>query len=292
VRRFKYFARETMISLRRNLLMTLAGILTVTISLLLLGGILLFQQWVDHGTEKWSNGVEFEIFMVPNATDQQIEAVSTQLQGDKQVRSFTFITKEEALELYREYTRDNPGLSDDVTADVLPSSYRVAPVDPQLTRSLTAKYNTQPGVDESVTADKAISQLITITNFLRYMFLAIAIVLIASSLFLIVNTIRLATFARRREIEVMKLVGASNWFVRVPFMAEGMVQGVIGAGLAVSGVFGLQYLFSNIETTQGFFQGFYVTTGNATTISIGLLVAGAIIGAIGSAVGLRRFLRV
>jgi cell division transport system permease protein len=292
VRRFKYFARETMISLRRNLLMTLAGILTVTISLLLLGGILLFQQWVDHGTEKWSNGVEFEIFMVPNATDQQIEAVSTQLQGDKQVRSFTFITKEEALELYREYTRDNPGLSDDVTADVLPSSYRVAPVDPQLTRSLTAKYNTQPGVDESVTADKAISQLITITNFLRYMFLAIAIVLIASSLFLIVNTIRLATFARRREIEVMKLLGASNWFVRVPFMAEGMVQGVIGAGLAVSGVFGLQYLFSNIETTQGFFQGFYVTTGNATTISIGLLVAGAIIGAIGSAVGLRRFLRV
>ena len=230
--------------------------------------------------------------MVPNATDQQIEAVRSQLQGDKQVRQFTFITKDEALELYREYTRDNPGLSDDVTADVLPSSYRVAPVDPQLTRSLTAKYNTQPGVDESVTADKAISQLITITNFLRYMFLAIAIVLIASSLFLIVNTIRLATFARRREIEVMKLVGASNWFVRVPFMAEGMVQGVIGAGLAVSGVFGLQYLFSNIETTQGFFQGFYVTTGNATTISIGLLVAGAIIGAIGSAVGLRRFLRV
>jgi cell division transport system permease protein len=292
VRRLKYFARETTISLRRNLLMTLAGILTVTISLLLLGGILLFQQWVDHGTEKWSNGVEFEIFMVPNATDQQIDAVRAQLQGDKQVRTFTFITKDEALELYREYTRDNPGLSDDVTADVLPSSYRVAPVDPQLTRSLTAKYNTQPGVDESVTADKAISQLITITNFLRYMFLAIAIVLIASSLFLIVNTIRLATFARRREIEVMKLVGASNWFVRVPFMAEGMVQGVIGAGLAVSGVFGLQYLFSNIETTQGFFQGFYVTTGNATTISIGLLVAGAIIGAIGSAVGLRRFLRV
>ena len=116
--------------------------------------------------------------------------------------------------------------------------------------------------------------------------------LLASSLFLIVNTIRLATFARRREIEVMKLVGASNWFVRVPFIAEGMVQGVIGAGLAISGVFGLQYLFSNIETTQGFFQGFYVTTGNATTISIGLLVAGAIIGAIGSAVGLRRFLRV
>ena len=292
MRRLKYFARETTISLRRNLLMTLAGILTVTISLLLLGGILLFQQWVDHGTEKWSNGVEFEVFMNPNATEQQINGVRDQLQADKQVRSFKYITKDQALDLYRHYTKDQPALSDDVTADILPSSFRVAPTDPKLTRSMLAKYNTQPGVDESVTADKAISQLITITNFLRYMFLAIALVLIASSLFLIVNTIRLATFARRREIEVMKLVGASNWFVRVPFMAEGLVQGVIGAGLAVSGVFGLQYLFSKIETTQGFFQGFYVTTGNAMTISIGLLVAGAVIGAIGSAVGLRRFLRV
>ena len=99
MRRFKYFARETTISLRRNLLMTLAGVLTVTISLLLLGGILLFQQWVDHGTEKWSNGVEFEVFMRSNATEQQINAVRDELQTDKQVRSFKFVTKEQALEL-------------------------------------------------------------------------------------------------------------------------------------------------------------------------------------------------
>jgi cell division transport system permease protein len=292
VRRLKYFARETIISLRRNLLMTLAGILTVTISLLLLGGILLFQNWVDHGTEKWSNGVEFEIFMQPKATEQQIAAVRTELENDKQIRRFNFITKEEALELYQRLTRDNPSLSEDLPADVLPTSFRVAPTDPKLTTQLKNKYNIQPGVDEAKTADEAIDQLITITEFLRYMFLAIALVLVASSLFLIVNTIRLATFARRREIEVMKLVGASNWFVRVPFMAEGLIQGVIGAGLAISGVFGLQYLFTQIETSSGFFGGFYVTTGNAATISTGLLIAGAAIGAAGSAVGLRRFLKV
>jgi cell division transport system permease protein len=90
----------------------------------------------------------------------------------------------------------------------------------------------------------------------------------------------------------MKLVGASNWFVRVPFMAEGLVQGAVGAGLAVSGVFALQYLLSQIDTTEGFFQGFFVTTGNAGSISIGLMVAGALIGAVGAGVGLRRFLRV
>jgi cell division transport system permease protein len=168
----------------------------------------------------------------------------------------------------------------------------VAPTDVKQTTVLRDKYNSRPGVDEAITADKAIKQLIDITNFLRYMFIAISLILIASSLFLIVNTIRLATFARRREIEVMKLVGASNWFVRVPFMAEGLVQGAVGAGLAVSGVFGLQYLLSQLDTTEGFFQGFYVTTGNAATIGFILLFGGAIIGAVGAGIGIRRFLRV
>src|SRR5213078_444929 len=109
-------------------------------------------------------------------------------------------------------------------------------------------------------ADKAIKQLIDITNFLRYMFIAISTILIASSLFLIVNTIRLATYARRREIEVMKLVGASNWFVRVPFMAEGLVQGAVGAGFAFGFVFVLKLVITNLlDNKQNLLQAFYVT---------------------------------
>jgi cell division transport system permease protein len=292
VRRLTYFARETIISLRRNLLMTVAGILTVTVSLLLLGGILLFQQWVDHGTEKWTNGVEFEIYMQPDATDPQITTLRSQLDDDRQVRSAKYISKEQAYEDFKRIFKDKPDLVSSVDPSALPASFRVAPNQVKQTTALRDKYNTRPGVDEAITADKAIKQLIDITNFLRYMFFAISLILIASSLFLIVNTIRLATFARRREIEVMKLVGASNWFVRIPFMAEGLVQGAVGAGLAVSGVFALQYLLSQLDTTRGFFQGFFVTTGNAGTISLGLMVAGALIGAVGAGVGLRRFLRV
>ena len=120
-------------------------------------------------------------------------------------------------------------------------------------------------------------------------------VLLVSSLFLIVNTIRLATFARRREIEVMKLVGASNWFVRVPFMAEGLIQGLIGAGLAVGVVaslkVGFDHWFSNPNATN-FFRDFYVTTGDASIIAIYVLILGIVIGLIGSAIGLGRFLRV
>jgi cell division transport system permease protein len=293
VRRLSYFARETLISLRRNLLMTLAGILTVTVSLLLLGGILLFQQWVDHGTEKWKHGVEFEIYMKTDATQEQIAALRSQLNDDRQVRSAKYISKEQAYNDFKRIFRDKPDLVSSVDPSALPASFRVAPREVKQTKPLSEKYDTRPGVDESQTADKAVKQLIDITNFLRWLFIAISAILIASSLFLIVNTIRLATFARRREIEVMKLVGASNWFVRIPFMAEGLVQGAVGAGLAVSGVFALQYLLSQVDTSQGnFFRGYYVTTGNAGTISLGLLVGGAVIGAVGAGVGLRRFLNV
>jgi cell division transport system permease protein len=292
-RQLGYFARETLISLRRNLLMTVAGILTVTVSLLLLGGILLFQQWVDHGTEKWKHGVEFEVFMKPDATQQQIDAVRGDLDHDRQVRSAKFLSKDDAYEEFKRIFRDKPDLVTSVDASALPASFRVAPKDVKQTKQLAEKYNTRPGVDESQTADKAIKQLIDITNFLRYLFIAISTILIASSLFLIVNTIRLATFARRREIEVMKLVGASNWFVRIPFMFEGLAQGAVGAGLAVSGVFALQYLLSQVDTSQGnFFRGYFVTTGDAAVISIGLLFGGAIIGSVGAGVGIRRFLRV
>ena len=133
----------------------------------------------------------------------------------------------------------------------------------------------------------------TSTDTVAAIFIAISLVLLGSSLFLIVNTIRLATFARRREIEVMKLVGASNWFVRVPFIAEGMVQGLVGAGLAVLAVlalkrFGFDDAFNDPDS---FFSEFFVTSGDATLIAFYVLAIGALIGVIGASVGLRRFLR-
>jgi cell division transport system permease protein len=118
-----------------------------------------------------------------------------------------------------------------------------------------------------------------------------AVVLLASSVFLIVNTIRLATFARRREIEVMKLVGASNWFVRIPFMAEGLVQGAIGAGFAFGLIFLLKVVIADfVEGAQRLWQGFYVTNADAIGIGLFVLVIGAGVGVLGSLIGLRRFL--
>jgi cell division transport system permease protein len=291
--RIGYFARETLVSLRRNLLMTLAGIITVAVSLCVLGGALLLSRLVDHGTQQWKNGVELEIFMNVRATQGQIDSVNRALNNDQDVRSARYLTKEDAYEEFRRLFRDQPDLVQTTDAEALPSSYRVAPEEAELTETVAARYSTQPGVDEVKTAQEQVKKLLSATSLIRTAFIVIFFLLLAASLFLIVNTIRLATFARRREIEVMKLVGASNWFVRIPFMLEGLVQGVIGAAFAFGAVWGLKQVITNaIERNSDFSVGFYVTNGDANTIGIYVLLLGAGIGVIGSIVGLRRFLEV
>jgi len=291
--RFRYFARETSISLRRNLLMTISGVLTVAVSLALFGGIMLLSQWVDHGTERIKGGVRLEIFMTVNASAAQIADVRTALEQDPQVTDFRFLDKDAAFEEFQRIFRKDPDLVRNVDAEALPTSFRVVPEQAEFTNRIQRRFEPLAGVDDVATPEEALRGLLSATNTARYIFFFLSGVLLFSSMFMIVNTIRLATFARRREIEVMKLVGASNWFVRVPFMAEGMVQGLIGAGLAVGVVAALKVGFDTwFDSPTGFFREFYVTAGDATTISLAVLAIGVAIGLFGSIIGLWRFLRV
>lgn len=291
--RFSYFARETFVSLRRNTLMTAAGIITVAVSLCVLGGALLMTQLVEHGTQKWKDGVEFEIFMLPEATSAQVTAVQSQLKGDSDVDHFKYLSKQDAFKEFKRLYNDQPDLVSTITPQDLPESLRVAPTSAELTTTVAQRYQTMPGVDEVGTAEKEVKTLLTTSRWIRYGFLGIFVALLFASLFLIVNTIRLATYARRREIEVMKLVGASNWFVRVPFMLEGMLQGVLGALVGVGAVWGLREVLTNtIPTDSPFWKGWYVSSADATQISFIVLLLGAGIGAIGAVMGLRRFLDV
>src|SRR5438105_3470472 len=286
--RLSYFARETLISLRRNLLMTIAGIITVLISLVLFGGILLLSSAVDHGTEKWKHGVELEIFMKVNASKSDIDAMKSQLDSDSLVKSSRYLDHKAAYEEFKRLFHDQPALIESTTPDVLPESFRVAPVTARLTEQVDIAYRQRPGVDKIVTAQQQIKNLLNATRWIRLIFFVISLALLLSSLFLIVNTIRLATFARRREIEVMRLVGASNWFVRVPFMAEGLVQGAIGAGLAFGFVWTLKVVISNVLNSQHtLFSTFRVTDSDAIGIGILIVIIGTVIVTRGSAIWLR-----
>jgi cell division transport system permease protein len=303
-----YVTRETAVSLRRNLLMTLAGILTVAVSLFLFGGVLLLSRMVDHGTARWKNGVELEIFLCSKSTAEpdsakpacrseagegQIAAVRTELEQSPDVRRFRFFSKEDAFNEAKRIFAGDPELLSNIDPDGLPVSFRVAPKKAELTEKVAAHFNNRfnDGIDTVLTAKEQVRRLLAGIRWIRGLFFAIAGVLLASSLFLIVNTIRLATFARRREIQVMKLVGATNWFIRVPFMCEGLIQGAIGAGLAFGGVYALRVILSDlVDRSKNLFSAFYVTAGDAITIGLLIVAVGATVGAMGSAIGLRRFL--
>ncbi len=294
-----YVTRETAVSLKRNLLMTLAGILTVAVSLFLFGGVLLLSRMVDHGTARWKDGVELEIFLCSRAacqaeaTPAQIETVRMELEASKDVRRYRFLSKQDAFAEAKRIFANDPELLANIDPEGLPVSFRVAPREAELTEKVAARFRNREGagIDEVLTAKEQVRRLLAGIQWIRGLFFVIAGVLLASSLFLIVNTIRLATFARRREIQVMKLVGATNWFIRVPFMFEGLVQGAIGAGLAFAGVYGLRLLLSDlVDRSKNLFQAFYVTGADAVAIGLLIIAVGASVGAIGSAIGLRRFL--
>ncbi|MBP7929974.1 MAG: permease-like cell division protein FtsX [Acidimicrobiia bacterium] len=288
----RYFLRETLVSLRRNLLMTVAGVLTVFVSLFLLGGVLVLSTWVGNGTQRWTQDFELDIFMMPDATDAQVAAIETDLNKSDLIKRVVYYDQTESFELFQEMFKDQPELLVNITPSDLPPSFRVVPSDPETTTQIAQSFRGRPGVYEVTTAEDVVDSILRVTGFIRFGFMLISLVLLASSLFLIVNTIRLATFARRREIQVMKLVGATNWFVRVPFMLEGMVQGFIGAFVAVLGVIVLKLsVFDRIEGGS-LTSGFYVTNGEIFAIGLLIIFVGIIVGAVGSFIGLRRFIEV
>src|SRR5262245_8177098 len=143
--RASYFSRETIVSLRRNLLMTIAGVATVAVSLSLLGGILMLSKWVDHGTEKIKNGVTLEIFMNVNATKQQIDGVGRNLRAAMgkggNVRSFRYLDKNDAYAEFKRIFRRDPDLVSSITADALPESFRVVPKRAELTDTVKNEFS-------------------------------------------------------------------------------------------------------------------------------------------------------
>jgi cell division transport system permease protein len=293
-----YFFRETLISLRRNVMMTLAGVLTIAVSLSLLGGMLLLGRLVDHGTARIRRGFGAEIFLnVGKVPQSQIDAIGAglkELQGTE-VSSYSFCDVNCAFKAAHEVLKNQPSTLEGMPVGTFPASWRVKLTDGKYADTIASRFNGRAGVKSVWTPAKAAHSIQRVTSFLELMFGVMVAVLFVSSLFLVVNTIRLATYARRREIEVMKLVGASNWFVRVPFMAEGMVQGLAGSGFAFGLVILLRRVLSNaINKAQAdrLIKDFYITTHDALVIGSWVLVLGIGLGLAGSLLGLRRFLDV
>lgn len=274
--------------------MTIAAVLTIFVTLSLVGVAMLVYFWNAQGTNTVEKAVRFEVFMIPNANQDQIDSVRTALEKDKKdhkVTKITFYSKEQAYEFFKEYFKEDKELVNSITKDALPVSFLVAPSQSSKSymQNLTDKYSAIPGVEKIQTTnfEDEIQRAKTINQTLGIF----AFVLLIASCVLVFNTVRLAVYARRREIEIMKLVGASNWFVQVPFMAEGAVQGLVG-GIAAS--FSV-YVFENTVIEKQFssvFKGFFVSTGQVWLTLFIIVALGITIGFVSSYVGLKRYLDV
>ena len=292
-----YVAREVGSNLRRNITLTLASILTVFVSLSLVGVAFLTRQGVQNATQRWQGGVEFIVFLQPTATEDQIASVQQTLDESPQVATVDFIDQDEAYAEFTDLFADSPEMVQSVTPEILPPSFRVEPKDKNVDviRALGSTFETMSGVKQVVFAAEAIRTLQDFSRLLSLGLFSGALVLLGAAVLLILNAIRMAMFARRREIEVMKLVGATNWFIRVPFMVEGLVQGLVGAFLAIPAVvLIINFIESKLTNTEtiNLFQGFAVHSSEQVGVSILLLAVGCAVGGIGSFVAGTRFLDV
>lgn len=292
--KWRYAFRETLQNLRRNLLLTTASMLTVAVSLSFVGGALLFRSGVDNATKSWEEGVEFEIFMEVDASPEQQAGVERELTQHPDVSRVEFFSQERQYELFRTLFANRPEYIDNVTAENLPTSYRVEPrvADADVIRSIGDRFEGEDGVREVLFAEDTVRNVLDVSRYAQLGLLGLAVFVLFAAALLIFNSIRMAIFSRRQEIEVMKLVGATNWFIRVPFMIEGLLQGLLGAGLAFAAVsFGSSAF---VDWVGGFelFSSFVLLASQVAATGGLMLGVGAVVGAASAGVAVTRFLDV
>ena len=295
VLRVDYLAKETGNNLVRNPTLTVATVLTVAVSLALLGASLVIQRGVEGFNTRFKDDVEFIVWMSPDAEQSNIDRAAEFLDESLTVKSFTFVNKDATFAEFQDYYADQPEVLDLVEAEQLPTSFRVVPeiADLALIRSLGDEIEALPGISGVDYAEEYIKQLNDITSSVSTVMILAAVFSAVASALLMYNTIRTGLFARRREIEVMRLVGATKWFIRIPFMMEGLLQGLIGAVFSGVAIFGLNKVISRAvqgENNLRLFESFALETSEVASVAFILLLVGAALGALGAGIAVTRYL--
>lgn len=285
-----YVARETASNLWRNRLMTIAAVLTVAVSLSLVGAALLLRQGVAHATTKWQHGVNVLVFLKPDIASDQQSSIQQELTALPYVR--TCLYRSQAYDYNEARHLLPPDESQALTVATMPGSLRCVLQDPRQAQAIYDQFNGRPGVQAVSYPSQAVKNMEQVTRILQWVFLTVAVILLLSASVLILNTIRLAIFARRREVSVMKVVGATNWFIRVPFMCEGLVQGVLGAVVAALVVVGLHWLLDDLASgnPNSVLYQMRMPASEVIVTNVLVVLVGLLVGTLGSAFAIRRFL--
>ena len=293
-----FFFREALRALRRNATPSLAAILTVLLTALVLGVFIPVVQATTGAANEVRGRVLVDVYVSETATQPEVARLARSLEAIPNVRSVEFISKEKALA--REKAR-SPEAFDLLGSNPLPDSFRVSPEDPGQVTAIVdriapraadgSRRSTLVAVDEVRNREEDTQKILSATTFVKGLVAGMAVLLVLASVALVANTIRLSIFSRRREVEVMRLVGATNWFIRWPFVIEGVMVGLAGGVLAVVLLVVAKESFLDPLAAR------FALLAAPETLPFGILavllvLACVAVSALGSGLTLRRFLRV
>jgi cell division transport system permease protein len=297
--RVRFFIAEALRSVRANAAVSVAATVTVLIAVFILGAFIPSFLYVQSTVDSQKAKVDIDVFISDSATVTQVNGLQRQLtalQDSGQITSFRYVSKDDALTELRDRLKD-PSILEELPSNPLPAKFNVKPTDPAQAQEIIDQISDSPAIDDELgvsygkeTADK----LLSVAKFIQWAGLALISILMVASILLIGNTIRLSIFARRREVEVMKLVGATNWFIRWPFVIEGIICGLVGAVLSVAllWIVKVGVVDTWIQDADGALTRDQATTIGFPLLGLILIASGAVVGALGSGITLRRFLKV
>ncbi|CAA7599701.1 FtsX-like permease family [Acididesulfobacillus acetoxydans] len=290
----KYVLRETLSSVKRNPWLSIASVMTVMVSLIILGFSAFFLANTSNMAQSFESQVEISAFVHTNVPETQVEALETKIKAMPGVASVVLVTKKEGLAQFGQSLGKAGGnlVSDLGGTNPLPDKFTIKAADPRRVKTLAAQLQQFTELKSVRYGQGVVDRLLQFTRWLRWMGAGVIIAFGAAAVVLISINIKMNVFSRRREIQIMKLVGASNWFIRWPFLVEGLFLGLAGGILATVLVgTGYNWLAGYVSSTLAFLpvvRSAWLFWQVQTT----LLVLGMVIGAAGSALSLRKFLNV
>jgi cell division transport system permease protein len=300
--RSNFVFQEIWIGLRRNLTMTIALIVVVAISLSLLGTGLLFIQQVNNTRTYWQSKVEISVYLCTAdsanqlchgaATQSQIAHIKQTLDSMPQVQFADYQSQAQAYTLFKQYFANDQSYVNTVSQNEMPSSFEVKLKNPSADYKIVSSAVTgAPGVDSVIDEMTILDKFYKLLDGLRNAVIIIALILIVAAVMLVANTIRLSAFNRRRETGIMRLVGASNLYIQMPFLLEGVIAGLIGWVLAAFLLVGVKSLLLN-NLQQYFSYNVGLSTGDLIEVIVLAMLVGVILCGVTSFVTLRRYLRI
>ena len=287
--KFSYVLKNTLLNMRRTPLLVFATIIAVLVSSFLVFTTLSARSIVENNTIRWQNGIHVVVFLDDRVTSTAHKQLQESLESYPEVRTVDYFSKLEAQEEFKSLFKDQPELLAEVDYEILPSSLRINLNDPSNYNLIIERLDGNPAVKEIRTSGEAIERLLSLTDTLVISASAFAILIGFAAFILIINTLRLAAYAKKKEIKIMRLIGASSTYIRLPFIFEAVIESLIGTSIAVGFGWAVIEYSKNSVVAESIFD-ITISDDYLIFLTLSLLMFSLVFGLFASFVGIRKAL--